>query len=124
MKKAVVIVPTYNERDNIERALQLLQNVFQLIDDWQMQILVVDDTSPDKTYELVTRISQTQKNVHLLLNHQKAGLGGAYLKGMDYAFNTLGADVVFEFDADLSHDPTKIPEFLQKIDHYASFNRF
>jgi dolichol-phosphate mannosyltransferase len=81
-----------------------------------MQILVVDDSSPDGTGSIVQDIAKTQKNVHLLTNAKKNGLGAAYLAGMKEAFSALEADVVFEFDADLSHDPTKIPLLLQKID--------
>ncbi len=119
MKKkqtAIVILPTYNERENVAITIPALQEVFKTISDWKMEILVVDDTSPDKTYEVVEKLQQQHKNLHLLLNKQKSGLGGAYLKGMKHAFDELGADVVFEFDADLSHDQHKIPEFLQRID--------
>ena len=80
-----------------------------------MTALVVDDTSPDKTYQLVKELQNKFSFLHLLVNKEKAGLGAAYLKGMDYAFQDLKADVVFEFDADLSHDPTKIPEMLPKL---------
>lgn len=121
MKKAVVIIPTYNEKANISKLVQKLQEVFVQIQNWEMSILVVDDTSPDKTYEIVEKLSEQQKNVHLLVNQQKAGLGAAYLKGMAQAFGELGADVVFEFDADLSHDPEKIPEFLLEIEKGADF---
>ncbi|MGD9129767.1 MAG: glycosyltransferase family 2 protein [Candidatus Woesebacteria bacterium] len=121
MKKATVIIPTYNERGNIEKTTQALQAVFKKIKNWQMNMLVVDDSSPDKTYELVKELQIEQKNLHLLLNKEKSGLGGAYLKGMNYAFTKLKADVVFEFDADLSHDPEKIPLMLKKINEGADF---
>lgn len=116
MKHAVIIIPTYNERGNIEKTIDALLAVFKSIDTWKMSILVVDDTSPDKTYELVEEIGKKHKQVHLLISKEKSGLGGAYLKGMAEAFNKLAADVVFEFDADLSHDPTKIPLFLRSIE--------
>lgn len=115
-KKALVIIPTYNERENIEKTLTQVFDAFAPIDNWNCGVLVVDDTSPDKTYELVKELQKKYKNLELLVNAQKSGLGGAYLKGMAQAFGPLKADVVFEFDADLSHDPTKIPLFLQKID--------
>ena len=118
-KKAVIILPTYNERENIAHTIEVLQGVFAKIKNWHMSILVVDDTSPDKTYELVSQIAKKSTNVHLLINKQKNGLGAAYLKGMAEAFGRLEADVVFEFDADLSHDPTKIPEMLNRIDQGA-----
>lgn len=114
MKKAIIIIPTYNESKNIIPVTQALQKVFKNIKNWKMEILVVDDTSPDKTYEIVQDLQKKQKNLHLVINKKKAGLGGAYLRGMKEAFGPLKADLIFEFDADLSHDPTKIPAFLKK----------
>lgn len=117
MKKAVIIIPTYNERDNIANTIQELLAVFNNIKNWQLQILVVDDSSPDKTSEVVNElIKKNPTDIKLQINPTKIGLGGAYLKGMEKAFSTLQADVVFELDADLSHDPKKIPNFLKKID--------
>ena len=115
-KRAIVIIPTYNERENIGRTIETLLPIFDDITDWSMGILIVDDTSPDKTYEIVREYEKKDKRVNLFLNAKKSGLGGAYIKGMTHAFGELGADVVFEFDADLSHDPTKIPDFLREID--------
>jgi dolichol-phosphate mannosyltransferase len=116
MPKAIVIIPTYNEALAITAAIEALIPVIESVHNWQVGILIVDDTSPDKTYEVVEKLQKKHSQLHLLLNQNKAGLGAAYLKGMDYAFNTLHAEVVFEFDADLSHDPTKIPGLLAKID--------
>lgn len=118
-KRAVVIIPTYNERENIERAVAALLPVFDSISSWEMSILVVDDTSPDKTYELVEALAKKDSRVALLLNKKKSGLGGAYIAGMTHAFDELKADAVFEFDADLSHDPTKLPLFLKELDNGA-----
>ncbi len=116
MKTGIVIIPTYNERENIQKVVPILEDVFKKVSHWNLGILVVDDTSPDKTYDVVADMQQKYKNLHLFVNKKKSGLGGAYLKGMDEAFHRLHADVVFEFDADLSHDPQKIPDFLKKID--------
>lgn len=116
MKTATIITPTYNEAGNIEKTIEQLLSVFTRINDWQMQILVVDDTSPDKTYEIVKQLQKKHTNLHLLQNKTKEGLGAAYLKGMHHAFDHLKSDIVFQFDADLSHNPKKIPEFLQLID--------
>lgn len=113
---AVVIIPTYNERQNIVVALRALSEVFSTISNWHMMVLVVDDTSPDKTYEVVEGLKKKYSFLHLYINQKKAGLGGAYLKGMSEAFGHMKADVVFEFDADLSHDPTKIPLMLTQIE--------
>lgn len=116
MKKAIVILPTYNESKNIERVIDKLETVFAEVKDWRLEILVVDDTSPDKTYEIVQKLQKTHPRLHLVINKKKSGLGGAYLKGMAEAFGPLGAQVAFEFDADLSHDASKIPQFLTKVD--------
>lgn len=115
-KTAIVIIPTYNERGNVEAVLQAVFEVLTTITAWKTGVLIVDDTSPDKTYELVASLQKKYPDLHLLINKQKSGLGGAYLKGMAHAFGKLKADVVFEFDADLSHDPEKLPLFLEKID--------
>lgn len=118
-QKAIVIIPTYNEKDNIQKIVPLLFKEFKKVKGWDMGVLVVDDTSPDKTYAAVQEMQKKNKKLHLLINPKKAGLGGAYLKGMAYAFGELGAEVIFEFDADLSHDHTKIPEFMNQIDQGA-----
>jgi len=116
MKKAIIISPTYNEAKNVERLVTELAEVIKKISSWKVELLIVDDTSPDGTYKIVAQLQKKYKFLHLLINKQKSGLGGAYLKGMDHAFHKLGADVIFEFDADLSHDPQKIPALLKKID--------
>lgn len=115
MSKAVVIIPTYNEAGNLAITIKKLADIFQQIHDWQMQVLVVDDNSPDGTAQVVKKLQKQYPFLKLLLKQKKEGLGSAYLKGMDQAFNQLKADVVFEFDADLSHDPQKIPQMLQQI---------
>jgi dolichol-phosphate mannosyltransferase len=119
MKTAIIVIPTYNERENIQKVIPLLEEVFQRIKNWKMGVLVVDDSSPDKTADIVRDLQKKYANVHLLVNQKKSGLGGAYLKGMEKAFGELDAEVAFEFDADLSHDPQKIPAFLEQIDHGA-----
>lgn len=120
-KRAIIIVPTYNERENVKKLVPILLGIFKKIKNYEMGVLFVDDTSPDKTYKVVKDFQKKHQQVHLLVNRKKAGLGGAYLKGMRYAFKKLEADVIFEFDADLSHDPEKIPDFLQAIDDGADF---
>jgi len=121
MQKAIVIIPTYNERDNIAKTIESLVRVFVGVKNWRMKVLVVDDSSPDGTAEVVKGLQKKYSFVELLINKKKSGLGGAYLSGMNQAFNELGADVVFEFDADLSHDPKKIPAFLKKIEQGYDF---
>jgi len=115
-KIAVIIIPTYNERDNVKPTTQALIKVFKQIKNYQMHILFVDDTSPDGTAKAVVDLQKHYSNLHLLNNKYRKGLGYAYKKGMRYALDKLQADVVFQFDADLSHDPKKIPLMLKAID--------
>jgi dolichol-phosphate mannosyltransferase len=119
MNKAIIIVPTYNERENVQQVVPTLIRVFKRVKHWQLGILIVDDNSPDGTADVVRELQKEHRQLYLLNNPKKAGLGGAYLKGMEYAFGHLKADVVFEFDADLSHDAEKIPDFLTAIDNGA-----
>lgn len=119
--KVVVIIPTYNEKGNIEKLITVLQEeIFPHIKDHEMSILVVDDNSPDGTADEVRHLMKKWDNVDLLVG-EKLGLGAAYVRGMTHAIDEMGADVMFEMDADLSHDPKKIPEFLQKIDEGYDF---
>lgn len=121
MKTAVIILPTYNEKGNIEKIIPILADeVFSKITNWEMKILVVDDTSPDGTAGIVKQLMKKYKNLYLLVGPKK-GLGAAYIRGMEYAIKELHADVLFEMDADFFHDPRKVPEFLKKIDEGYDF---
>lgn len=114
--KIVVIPATYNEKGNIERLITILEEeIFPTIKNHEMSILVADDNSPDGTGEEVKKLMKKWKNLHISQG-QRLGLGAAYIRGMNYAVKKLGADVMFEIDADLQHDPHKIPQFLKKID--------
>jgi len=108
--EALVVIPTYNERDNIGR---LIDGVLRLPVD--VNVLVVDDNSPDGTGELVDDIAQREPRVHVLHRPQKLGLGGAYIKGFKWALAETDARYIFEMDADFSHDPQAILQFLDKI---------
>jgi dolichol-phosphate mannosyltransferase len=114
--KATIIIPTYNEKGNIEKLIKVLEEeVFPKIGKEEMSILVADDSSPDGTSEAVKELMKDYKNLDLLVG-KKEGLGAAYIRGMTYAIEKMGADVVFEMDADFSHNPHKVTEFLKKID--------
>jgi dolichol-phosphate mannosyltransferase len=113
--KVVIVLPTYNESGNIAALLASLQSEFrQLRHD--MHVLVVDDNSPDGTAVIVRDIMQAQPNIHLITG-RKAGLGAAYIRGMQYAIGELWADVVFEMDADFSHDPKDVPRLLAPLEN-------
>ncbi len=117
--KVVIIVPTYNERGNIAALLASLQNEFSRLRH-DMHVLVVDDNSPDRTAELVQEHMEIHSNVHLLMG-EKAGLGAAYIRGMQHAVAELRADAVFEMDADFSHDPADVPRLLATLESSADF---
>ncbi len=116
MKNIVVIVPTYNESGNVKALVLALAPIFKSLSSYNMQLLFVDDSSPDGTAAVVRDLMFKYKWVHILMNKRKGGLGHAYKKGMIYALDKLKADVVFEFDADLQHDPARIPAMLKAIE--------
>jgi len=109
-ERALVIVPTYNERENIRR---LVSSV--LAQDERLEVLVVDDGSPDGTGALVDEMAAADPRVHALHRARKLGLGTAYLAGFAWALEQ-GYDIVFEMDADFSHDPAHLPQFLSAIE--------
>lgn len=116
-KRFVMVIPTYDERGNIGRSIDALEEVFKKIPDtYDPHVLVVDDSSPDGTADEVREKMREFKNVHLFVNKRKMGLGGAYLSGMKYAKEHFDPDIYFEFDADLSHDPKLVPQFLKKLE--------
>ncbi len=111
-----VILPTYNEKENIEELIVRLEDeIFPQIKNHKMSILVADDFSPDGTSGLVKKLMNKYKNLQIS-EGSKNGLGAAYIRGMNYAISNMDAEVLFEMDADGQHDPTKIPDFLKKID--------
>jgi dolichol-phosphate mannosyltransferase len=99
-----VCVPTYNERENLERMVDALQKVLGDED----LVLVIDDSSPDGTGEIADRLADERRSVHVLHRPRKEGLGPAYLDGFRRALE-LGADLIFEMDCDFSHDPADVP---------------
>ena len=107
--RALVIVPTYNERFNIARLIPAI-----LAQDPSLEILVVDDGSPDGTGAIVDSIAANNPRVHIIHREGKLGLGTAYIEGFRWALERK-YDLVFEMDADFSHNPELLPEFLQMI---------
>lgn len=112
--KVVIITPTYNEIENIEKLIESLQEQFKTIPH-DMHILVVDDRSPDGTAAVVRQNQLRFSNLYLI-EGKKDGLGAAYIRGMHYAIENLKADVVFEMDADFSHKPEDVPRLMSEID--------
>ena len=115
----VVIIPTYNEKDNIGHLIDELHKEFNKIDH-SMYLLVVDDNSPDGTSEVVRDAQLRYPNVHLIIG-QKKGLGIAYIRGIKYAMEVLHADAVMEMDADFSHKPEDVPRMISAMDEGTDF---
>lgn len=114
--RVTIIIPTYNEKDNIGRTIDGLEQVFKAIPSThQMEILVIDDNSPDGTADIVKAKAAHYHNVKLLPNSKKQGLGAAYIKAMKYAMGELNSDAVFEYDADGSHQPKYIPAMVELL---------
>ena len=109
-ERALVIVPTYNERENIERLIDSA-----LAQDPRLDMLVVDDGSPDGTGQIVDGIAAANPRVHVLHRPRKLGLGTAYLEGFKWGLAREYA-YFFEMDADFSHDPVHLPQFLAEIE--------
>jgi dolichol-phosphate mannosyltransferase len=107
--RALVIVPTYNERFNIARLIPAI-----LAQDPSLEVLVVDDGSPDGTGAIVDGIAANNARVHVIHRATKLGLGTAYIAGFRWALERK-YDLVFEMDADFSHNPERLPEFLEAI---------
>jgi dolichol-phosphate mannosyltransferase len=109
-ERALVIVPTYNERENISRLIRAV-----LEQDPRLEVLVVDDGSPDCTGDIVEAITAQNTRVHVLRRPRKMGLGTAYIAGFKWSLER-GYDYTFEMDADFSHDPAHLPQFLRAIE--------
>ncbi len=110
IERPIVVVPTYNEADNVGRLVPQI-----LAQDNRLSVLVVDDNSPDGTADIVRRLPEFGNRVHLLLREKKAGLGQAYIAGFRWVLDNTDHDAVFEMDADFSHDPAALPQFLREI---------
>ncbi len=106
-ERALVVVPTYNEAPNLPNLVPQI-----LAQDARLEVLVVDDASPDGTGQIADRLVQGNPRVHVLHREGKLGLGTAYLAGFRWALDQ-GYDYVFEMDADFSHDPVHLPDFLK-----------
>ena len=110
-ERAVVVVPTYNERVNLPLIVPAI-----LQQDPRLEVLVVDDNSPDNTGRLAEEIAATEPRLHVLHREAKQGLGKAYLAGFCWALDH-GYDLIFEMDADFSHDPKFLRDFLRAIEN-------
>ena len=109
MNKTLVFTATYNESENIK---ELISEIFSL--NKKIDLLVVDDNSPDKTYEIVEKISQENKNIILKKREGKLGLNTAHIFGYEYAI-VNNYEKLITMDADLSHEPKEIPKIIDLL---------
>jgi dolichol-phosphate mannosyltransferase len=105
-QRFIVLLPTYNERENLARIVPMI-----LAQDARLEVLVIDDSSPDGTGRLAEEMAQTELRVHVLHRKTKEGLGRAYLAGFAWAVEK-GYDLVFEMDSDFSHDPRYLRDLI------------
>ncbi len=112
MKRGLVIIPTYNEAENIEKIINAVLSKSE-----QLEVLVIDDNSSDGTSEIVANLMKKDNRIHIIKRPQKMGLGTAYVAGFKYALEN-NYDFVFEMDADFSHDPDDLPRFIELLDKY------
>ena len=112
MRRALVVIPTYNECDNLPRLIPQV-----LAQDARLEILIVDDGSPDGTGALADEMAAEDPRIHVLHRSGKLGLGTAYIAGFRWGLERE-YDALFEMDADFSHDPSHLPQFLDAIEEF------
>ena len=112
--RTLVIIPTYNEADNIEN---LIEEVEKKIKNKDCSILVVDDSSEDGTIEKVVELKRKHENIIILKRAGKLGLATAYIDGMNFG-TSKGFDSFIQMDADFSHNPDYLPTMLDKLEHH------
>nr|WP_321496392.1 polyprenol monophosphomannose synthase [uncultured Methanolobus sp.] len=108
-----VVVPTYNEKDNLPVLIDKLKNVFD-INNIDARIIVVDDNSPDGTGQIADELAvRYNQLIHVIHRKGKLGIGSAHIAGFKYSIEKINADVIISMDSDLSHDPEYIPDLLR-----------
>jgi dolichol-phosphate mannosyltransferase len=110
LERILIIIPTYNEARNLPQIIPAILN-----QDSRLELLVVDDNSPDGTGDIADAMAQKEPRVHVMHRPAKEGLGRAYLAGFKWGL-AEGFEAMFEMDADFSHDPAFIPRFLKAIE--------
>ncbi len=109
--KKIVIIPTYNEAENIEKTIK---DIFKSTED--VEVLVVDDNSPDKTYKIVEDIKKHNPKLHIIKKSYKQGLGSAYITGFKWAIDN-NFNTICEMDADGSHNPKHLNKFIEETEN-------
>lgn len=120
MRRAVIILPTYNEAGSIEQVVNEVFTQEKKNPNWEIHAVVVDSESPDGTDKKVRQMMKKFSRLHLL-STKKEGLGKAYIHGFHYALDRLNPYLIFEMDGDMQHDPKEISNFIHKIERGADF---
>ncbi|MFX0135609.1 MAG: polyprenol monophosphomannose synthase [Candidatus Hodarchaeota archaeon] len=113
MKKLSICIPTYNEKENIEILINKIQEILKKVN-IDYEIIIVDDNSPDGTGKIIDKLAERFKNIKPVHREKKEGLAMAYIAG----FRNSTGDMVITMDADLSHDPKSIPDFIKSSKYY------
>jgi len=113
--KITVIIPTYNEGENIKILIPSLLEEFSKFKNYDFSILVVDGNSKDETAKNVKSFQKKYNNIFLLEEESKSGLGSAYIKGFEFAMKKIQSDYVVEMDADLQHNPSDLSSMIEEI---------
>jgi dolichol-phosphate mannosyltransferase len=116
MKKALIVLPTYNEAGTIEKLIIDILHQNQKVPSWEIEVLVNDSHSTDDTEKIVKTLQKKYPQKIHLLETEKEGLGKAYYQSFSYALETIHPFVIFQMDADFSHNPNDIPMFLKEIE--------
>ncbi len=111
-ERIYIVIPTYNEKENIKRLIPKIEAIRESVR-LNLRIIVVDDASPDGTAEEVERLARKYGNITVIRRPGKLGIGSAYKDGFRAALN-MGADIIIEMDADLSHDPKYLPTLIDE----------
>ncbi len=119
--KVVIVIPTYNEAENIEKLVPVLYQQFLELPQHNFSVLIVDGNSPDAIDEVVSIYKEKYQFLTLIKETEKAGLGAAYTYAFNYALENMAPDVVMEMDADFQHDPKEIKNFIKSLEEGADY---
>ena len=115
--KLAIVIPTYNEAETIPSLIsELFEKIKQLVE--KLDILIIDDSSPDGTADIVRELGTKYEKITVIQRPKKMGLGAAYKEGFRYVLEKLDSELVLQMDADHSHQPSEIPNMLEKIKNF------
>ena len=115
--KLAIVIPTYNEAETISSLIkELFEKIKQLVE--KLDILIIDDSSPDGTAEIVRGLGEKYEKITVIQRPKKMGLGAAYKEGFRHVLEKLDSELVVQMDADHSHRPSEIPNMLKKIKNF------